>query len=195
MRYPEGHKSQVRQRIVAQASAAFRRNGLDGVSIPEVMKRAGLTHGAFYAHFSDRHALVAEAVRFAAQQTSARVFDPGSSLEHTLGHYLSQGHLQHPEMGCVIAALGCDAMRQPPAVRDAFAVAAKGMIASVQARLDTRQDHPSAAHCGDDDFAPQVSSAPAACAATETAASASDEALRLVAQMVGAVVLGRLVQD
>jgi TetR/AcrR family transcriptional regulator, transcriptional repressor for nem operon len=205
MRYPEGHKEQVRQRIVAQAAAAFRLRGLDGVSIPEVMKRAGLTHGAFYAHFADRDELVAEAVRVAAEATYASVFDPGRPLEHTLEHYLSQAHLQHPEKGCVVAALGCDALRQPTAVREVFAVAVQGMVASVQARLDrqsTQATQPSQPLCEEAGPAPavhqaseQAAAAPSLGEASELCATVSDEALRLVAQMVGAVVLGRLVQD
>ena len=63
MRYPEGHKEPVRARIVQAAAFALRAKGLDGVSIPALMKNVGLTHGTFYAHFENRDALVAKAVR------------------------------------------------------------------------------------------------------------------------------------
>ena len=45
MRYPEGHKEAMRARIVEAASRALRRDGLDAVSIPALMKSVGLTHG------------------------------------------------------------------------------------------------------------------------------------------------------
>ena len=38
----------------------FRERGFDGVGVSEVMKAAGLTHGAFYAHFASKEALAAE---------------------------------------------------------------------------------------------------------------------------------------
>ena len=66
MRYPEGHKEAVRERIVRIASKMLRKEGPTGISIPGVMKKAGLTHGAFYVHFKKRDELVAAAVNFAA---------------------------------------------------------------------------------------------------------------------------------
>ncbi|MCX6931880.1 MAG: TetR family transcriptional regulator, partial [Verrucomicrobia bacterium] len=61
MRYPPTHKLDTRRRIVAAASAAFRERGVENTGVDEVMRRAGLTHGGFYAHFEDKAALVAEA--------------------------------------------------------------------------------------------------------------------------------------
>src|SRR5262245_188353 len=58
MRYPEGHKEAVRASIVESAARVLRRDGLDGVSIPALMKEAGLTHGGFYGYFKNRDELV-----------------------------------------------------------------------------------------------------------------------------------------
>ncbi|MFZ9681991.1 MAG: TetR/AcrR family transcriptional regulator, partial [Cephaloticoccus sp.] len=54
MRYPPNHKQATRRRIVAAASAAFRERGVEGTGVDEVMRRAGLPHGGFYAHFRDK---------------------------------------------------------------------------------------------------------------------------------------------
>ena len=158
MRYPEGHKADVRAAIVHAAARALRRSGLAGVSIPALMREVGLTHGGFYAHFDSRDALVAEAVRAAAEQTGASVLSQGDARSA----YLSMAHVEHPDEGCVLAALGTEGARQPPPVREAFAEAARGFVRLVDAA---------------DREAP------------------SDEALRVAAQMVGAVVLARLVDD
>lgn len=167
MRYPDGHKEAVRERIVQAASRALRRYGLEGVSIPALMKPAGLTHGGFYTYFKNRDELVAEAILSAAAETADGTFSEELPLRETVDRYLSKGHLEHPEEGCVLAALGTDGVRQPPLVRGAFAEVARGFL-----RLTERKVHPR----GRTD-------------------RLSDEALVRAATMVGAVVLGRLVSD
>jgi TetR/AcrR family transcriptional repressor of nem operon len=165
MRYSAEHKESVRARIVEAASRALRKSGLDGVSIPALMKKVGLTHGGFYAHFSDRDALVAEAVRHASEETGARVFDASPDLGAALEAYLSPMHAAHPEHGCVIAALGADAARQRAPVREAFGRATLGLLRLVHRKLGGQGAEP------------------------------SDEALTLTSQMVGAVVLARAIDD
>jgi TetR/AcrR family transcriptional regulator, transcriptional repressor for nem operon len=167
MRYPEGHKEAVRERIVHAAAEALRARGLEGVSIPALMKRVGLTHGGFYAHFRSRDALVSAAVLAAGARTARDVFGDESSLAETLHRYLSLAHVQHPEQGCVVAALGTDGNRQAAAVRGAFAEIARGLLELVQKKLHSERPKK----------------------------GLSNEALRLTATMVGAVVLARLVDD
>lgn len=166
MRYLETHKSEVREHIVRAAAAALRRSGLSGVSIPALMNQVGMTHGGFYGHFPDRDALVAEAIASAAADTSDETFADSLPLAETLRRYLSEGHVTHPEQGCVVAALGSEG-EQPAAVRGAFATVARGLIGLVEKKL-----HPGRA--------PRA---------------LSDDALRLTATMVGAVILARLVDD
>ncbi len=168
MRYPDDHKEKVRSRIVEAASRALRKDGLAGVSIPALMKKAGLTHGGFYAHFKDREELVAEAVRFAYSETGERLFgDEEAGIEQALAIYLSPEHVRGPAGGCVLAALGTEASHQSPVVRRSFAEAARGLVRGVDAKL-----HPE-----------------------RKTKQPSDAALALVAQMVGAVMLARLVDD
>ena len=47
-----------------EASRLFRERGFENVSVGEVMKAAGLTHGAFYAHFNSKEELQAAAVAY-----------------------------------------------------------------------------------------------------------------------------------
>jgi TetR/AcrR family transcriptional regulator, transcriptional repressor for nem operon len=69
MRYVKGHGLQTRSRIVAEASYGLRQTGADGMSLADLMRRAGLTHGGFYSHFESREALVIEAFAWAMDQT------------------------------------------------------------------------------------------------------------------------------
>lgn len=62
MPYPKDHKTRSRARIVEAARELFNTHGFDRVSIDMVMRKAGLTRGAFYAHFASKEALFAEAV-------------------------------------------------------------------------------------------------------------------------------------
>lgn len=167
MRYREGHKAEVRAKIVKVAARALRASGLAGVSIPALMKRVGLTHGGFYAHFEDRDALVAEAILAAAQQTGRSVFAEDKSLDESLALYLSHEHVAQPSHGCVVAGLGADGARHAAPVRAAFAEAARGLIAHVHAKSE-----PAGAPEGP-----------------------TDAALLRAATMVGAIVLARLLRD
>ena len=45
-------KEASHERIVGAAARAIRRSGYDGTGVADIMKEAGLTHGAFYAHFA-----------------------------------------------------------------------------------------------------------------------------------------------
>jgi TetR/AcrR family transcriptional repressor of nem operon len=164
MRYPDGHNDEVRARIVDVAARLLRKEGLGGVSIPKLMKLSGLTHGGFYVHFKDRDDLVAAAVEKSASEGA---FTGDATFDEAANKYLSKDHVIHPEMGCVIAALGFEGARQTGRVRRAFAEAARGMLRRVEKKLHPRRE----------------------------AERVSDEALQTAAQMVGAVVLARLVQD
>ena len=59
MRYSKDHKQATRQRILEAAGRRFKQDGIDGAGVAAVMSDAGLTNGAFYAHFSSKEDLVA----------------------------------------------------------------------------------------------------------------------------------------
>lgn len=128
MPWAKAHKKETRERIVDAAAAAFRKGGLGDVGVAEIMDRAGLTHGGFYAHFKSKDELVAEALVHAEAQTRERLGASSEILAAT-DAYLSEGHLEHPEFGCGIAALGPELTRGSARVRRTFA-------ANIQKRLD-----------------------------------------------------------
>ncbi len=116
-------KEATHERIVSVAARAIRRSGYDGMGVADIMKEAGLTHGAFYAHFDSREAMLAEAAAKACAESAAAAADvvasvpPGIALASMLGSYLSREHVEQVELGCPLAALGSETVRQAPEVR------------------------------------------------------------------------------
>ena len=127
-------KEASHERIVAAAARAIRRSGYDGTGVADIMKEAGLTHGAFYAHFPSREAMLAEAAGRACAESAALAAevvagaDPEKALESMLRVYLSREHLEQIESGCPLAALGSETPRQAPEVRRAATRHIKAMI-------------------------------------------------------------------
>ena len=108
MRYSREHKQAMRQRIIEAAGRRFKTDGIDGSGIAALMADAGLTNGAFYAHFDSKDDLVATTVapQLHAQCESVGVLPPGrAGVEHILREYLSVRHRDDPGHGCPSAAL------------------------------------------------------------------------------------------
>src|SRR5580693_3702994 len=98
-------KEATHERIVETAARAIRRSGYNGTSVADIMKEAGLTHGGFYAHFSSREAMLAEAADLAGAESvaaSTRVAataSPEQALQRLLHAYLSKEHVKSVEIG------------------------------------------------------------------------------------------------
>ena len=103
-------KQETRQRIIVAASRLMRQEGIVGLKVADVMAAAGLTHGAFYAHFADKNQLIEAAFQEAFDHRenwigSARKRPPEERLSHLLNTYLTPKHRDAPEQGCAFAAL------------------------------------------------------------------------------------------
>lgn len=165
-------KDATHERIVRVAARAIRRSGYDGTGVADIMKEAGLTHGAFYSHFASREAMLAEAASKACAESAAAAADvvakepAGTSLASLLGTYLSRAHVENAELGCPLAALGSETSRQAPEVRRVATRHIKEMIDLV-ARQSPEWGQP----------------------------SAHERALVTLSTMVGALLLARAVDD
>ncbi len=101
-----------RRNILDAAAALFREHGFEAVTVAEVMKAAGLTHGGFYGHFRSKDDLIAQAMAHVLSQTRV-----DGSLSDYARTYLSQEHRNHPALGCAVSALGVEAGRQSAETR------------------------------------------------------------------------------
>ena len=99
---PTSRKQATHDRILDTAASVLRASGFQGVGVADIMKRAGLTHGGFYAHFASREALLAEALERAGQDSQARMrraLDAGeargdSRFQALVDNYLADRHLR-----------------------------------------------------------------------------------------------------
>ncbi|MBN8917128.1 MAG: TetR/AcrR family transcriptional regulator [Rhizobiales bacterium] len=136
MKVSREQMAENRRRILEAASLLFRDRGFDAVSVAEVMKAAGLTHGGFYGHFSSKDDLVA--------QTLAHVLAAGSDengdFSHYLSTYLSPRHRDNPAAGCPTAGLAAAIRHQTPAARAAMTEGLRSQIARIETALP--QAHP-----------------------------------------------------
>jgi TetR/AcrR family transcriptional repressor of nem operon len=134
MRYVENHKHRTHKRIVENASYGLRQSGAEGLSLVDLMKLAGLTHGGFYNHFESRAALVGEAIAFAMDQTTERWKKlangkaNGERFEALIADYLSSRQRDNPEKGCALPTLAADIARSSPSERRNLAFRLEKMI-------------------------------------------------------------------
>ena len=134
MRYVEDHRRQTHDRIVENASYGLRQKGAEGLSVVDLMKLAGLTHGGFYNHFDSRAALVSEAIAFAMDQTTERWKKLANGktsrerFEALIADYLSLRHRDNPKQGCALPTLAVDVARSGPSEQQALASKLEKMI-------------------------------------------------------------------
>ena len=136
-------KERNRRRIVDSASRSFRVKGVDGTGLEEVMRAAGMTHGGFYNHFGSKDALAVEVYRDAfaaplawvARAVAGPLAGSGSSLSQVVDEYLSPRHRDAPDGGCPSAALATDAARHGGDVQGAYRDGVSGYLDGFTAGL------------------------------------------------------------
>ena len=110
-RYGKEHKQMTRRRIIEAAGRRLKRDGIDGSGVATLMADAGLTNGAFYAHFDSKDDLVASTV--ADQLREQRERYSTQSLEEIVRGYLSPQHRDDTTGGCELRV--ADASTAPSA--------------------------------------------------------------------------------
>jgi TetR/AcrR family transcriptional repressor of nem operon len=111
------HREPTRERIVAAASAAFRRRGYAATGVDAVMAEAGMMHGGFCTYFPSKAELLKPALLCSTrpavnQPLCAAVGLSGPALlEASIAAYRSMQHRDHPENGCSLPTLGAEIPR------------------------------------------------------------------------------------
>jgi TetR/AcrR family transcriptional repressor of nem operon len=172
VRYAPDQKEKTRAKILEAAGKVFRRQGYHAAGLDKVMEEAGLTAGAFYAHFDSKQTLLAEAVKHAAGEVRG-LSEPkleglsGSEwIDAFLARYLSLSHCRQLEDGCPLPALVSEVSRADRSVKQSF----ETIVRELAGKLTSH-------------------------AIEEGSASADERALAALAVCVGGLGLARSVQD
>src|SRR4051812_7857298 len=137
MRYEKGRKDATHDRILEVAARKLRQDGIVGSGLAGIMSEAGLTNGAFYAHFSSKSQMVEKSIeratdeqwhQFEKEIAAGRLFD-------VVRAYLSEQHRDHPESGCASAALLPEISRQDPDTRHVYTESVKRLLHAVEKQL------------------------------------------------------------
>ncbi|EQM32337.1 MULTISPECIES: TetR/AcrR family transcriptional regulator [Rhodococcus] len=135
-----------RRRVVETAARLFREKGTH-LSVADLMKASGLTHGGFYKQFASKDALIDEATTHAfaelAQLHAAGLERHAGQRDEArqalIDNYLSVEHRDNPADGCPAAALAADMAREP-ADSEARRVYVEGVGDFAEALADEEHD-------------------------------------------------------
>lgn len=171
MRVSRAQAEANRETVINVASRLFREHGFDGIGLKDLMKGAGLTQGGFYKQFESKDNLAALASRRAMESATRRwssaVASSTDPIQGVIDFYLSADHRGETGDGCPLVALGADAARQSDDVRQPFEDGIKANLQILEELLP--------ASGGDQ--------------------TPSQRAQAMLALMVGAVTLSRIVSD
>jgi TetR/AcrR family transcriptional repressor of nem operon len=172
VRYAPDQKEKTRGKILQAAGKVFRRQGYHAAGLDKVMEEAGLTAGAFYAHFDSKQSLLAEALKHAAVEARGRReaglegLSRDEWLDAFLARYLSRSHRRDIEDGCPMPALVSEVSRADDSVKQSF----ETIVRELQGKLSSN-------------------------ATDDASASAEERALAALAMCVGGLGLARSVHD
>ena len=113
MRVSRQQVQENKRAILQSAGRLFRERGFDAVTVTDVMKSAGLTHGGFYGYFKSKEDLIAQTL--AELQEDAEPYS--ADLTTLSAQYLTPAHRDNFACGCPVAALASETIRQPEGAR------------------------------------------------------------------------------
>jgi TetR/AcrR family transcriptional regulator, transcriptional repressor for nem operon len=166
MRVSKKQAAENRERILEAASRLMRERGISGAGVDALAEAAGMTHGSLYSQFGSKERLVEVALAYVLTAKGQEARE-ATTLNGYVSEYLSQEHRDRPGQGCPVAALCCEMPRQSGGVRDRFTDGLRGMIRYLSGRMD-----------------PELKQR-----------QRGEEAMAIVAALVGAIVLARAVND
>lgn len=163
--------SENQERVIDTAARLFKQKGINGIGVADLMKASGLTHGGFYRHFSSKDDLVVKAYQRAVEHAERELHEYLSqSLDQSFSllvkQYVSAEHCRDLSTSCPLTTMSIDAARHSAPLRKEFTKAVQFYIDQMSL------------------LAPSM---------TETTRHRNASAV--LAEMVGAVILSRAVED
>jgi TetR/AcrR family transcriptional repressor of nem operon len=144
MRVSRKQVEENKQTILTAAGRLFRERGFDAVTVTDIMKSAGLTHGGFYGYFKSKDDLIAQTLAELKIENDAAKNDVVAQIER----YLSPEHRDNFASGCPLAALAAETIRQSEPARDEMSARLQQQIAQLSEAMDDRDAEASRAAIG-----------------------------------------------
>ena len=170
MPYSKEHKAETRQKILDSAISLFSTKGFDQVSIDDLMNHAGLTRGAFYAHFKNKQTIYSKAIIAGAKKSRIMITNPAEINDNEwtkdlLFGYLSEEHINQEISPCPLAFLVTDIANNEKEVKATYTRMYKHLNKAIQTQLKNKSKQ------------------------------AEKDILATTAMMIGAVAIGRALTD
>ncbi len=125
MPHPTGKKEAGRARLLAGAGRSFRAFGYGGIGVDGIAKEAGVTSGAFYAHFRSKAAIFDQVVRDGLADLAAGIDRFRSSgrdwAARFIDFYVDDRRTCDVRQSCALQALAGEAARGDSDARAGFA--------------------------------------------------------------------------
>lgn len=187
MPYSKEHKAETRQKILDSAIKLFSTKGFDQVSIDDLMSNAGLTRGAFYAHFKNKKAVYSKAIIAGAKKSKIMDEKPiGLSNEewarNLLCGYISEEHINQKISPCPLAFLVTDIANSEDEVRVTYTRMYKLLNKAIRSQLKENHEQQS------DVSNKQLEE-------NHLLKDREQDILATTAMMIGAVAIGRALTD
>lgn len=137
-------REQTRAQILAGAGRTFRSHGYDGSGVDSVAKAAGLTSGAFYAHFKSKAEAFRETVRSGMQELEQaiqglRAEDESRWLTTFVDFYLGEKRTCAMTESCALQSLAGEVARADVETRDTFEAELRKVMDAVADGIDANR--------------------------------------------------------
>ena len=141
MAHRAGQKEESRARILESAGRGFREHGYGGLGVDALAKRAGVTSGAFYAHFKSKAVAFQESVTDGLASLRRRVegmrADKGPDWrEHFIDFYLGDRRTVELAGSCTLQSLTGEVARADEDTRAAYETGFLDIIEATAAGFD-----------------------------------------------------------
>jgi len=118
-------REKTHQKMLEAAGRNFRRNGYAGIGVDGIAKAAGVTSGAFYAHFGSKDGAFTAALEQGLDEVIEAI--PVFQAENGAGwviafadYYLGQAHREDLECGCAMTSLSPEVARSEAGLRETY---------------------------------------------------------------------------
>ncbi len=144
MPHPVGKKEQSREKILASAGRGFRAQGFGGLGIDGLAKAAGVTSGAFYAHFRSKADAFREAVRLGMSDLGSGIRGfrdrGGDWVAAFVDFYMDDRRAVPLADSCALQSLTGEVARADAATRAAYGEALEDVIATLASGFGESRD-------------------------------------------------------